>query len=82
MKNKEAVDVTINNVPFDSTKTYKVVTSDYLANGGDNLFFLAEAKQRQYVQLKLRDAILEYCKQLKAEGKLIDPKLDKRISNE
>lgn len=82
MKDNKAFDVVINNAPFDSLKTYKVVTSDYLANGGDNLFFLAAAKQRQYVQLKLRDAILQYCEQLKAEGKIIDPKLDNRISHE
>ncbi len=82
MKNREVFDVTINNVPFDSTKIYKIVTSDYLANGGDDLTFLAEIKEREYVQLKLRDAILEYCLQLKAEGKLIDPKLDYRIKYE
>jgi 2',3'-cyclic-nucleotide 2'-phosphodiesterase (5'-nucleotidase family) len=79
IKNKEAEEVTINNVPFDSTKTYKAVTSDYLANGGDNLLFLAEIKQRDYVNLKIRDAMIEYIQQLTKDGKMISPKLDGRI---
>lgn len=82
IKNKEAFDVTINNAPFDSSKIYKIVTSDYLANGGDNLSFLAEIKQREYVNLKLRDAMIEYIQQLTKDGKMIDPKLDGRITNE
>ena len=82
IKNKEAADAMINNVPFDSTKTYKAVTSDYLANGGDDLAFLADIKQREYVNLKIRDAIIEHILQLTKDGKMIDPKLDGRISNE
>jgi 2',3'-cyclic-nucleotide 2'-phosphodiesterase (5'-nucleotidase family) len=82
IKDKEAKEVLIGKAPFDSTKTYKVVTSDYLANGGDNLSFLAEIKQREYVNLKIRDAMIEFIQQLTSEGKIIDPKLDGRISNE
>lgn len=82
IKQNHASDVMINDQPFDSTKVYKVVTSDYLANGGDDLSFLAEIKERNYVSLKLRDAIIEYCLRLTKEGKIIDPKLDGRISNE
>lgn len=82
IKNKIAEQVIINNAPFDTNKTYKVVTSDYLANGGDDLSFLAIIKERQYVQLKVRDAMLEYCERLKSDGKLIDPKLDNRIKYE
>lgn len=82
IKNKEASDIMINNAPFDTTKIYKAVTSDYLANGGDNLSFLAENNQREYVNLKIRDAMIEYIQQLTKDGKMIDPKLDGRISNE
>jgi len=82
IKNKEAAEVMINNAPFDSTKIYKAVTSDYLANGGDNLLFLAEIKQREYVNLKIRDAMIEYIQQLTKDGKIIDPKIDGRITVE
>lgn len=81
IKNNQPKDILINNIPFDSTKIYKAVTSDYLANGGDNLFFLAEAK-KEYAGLKIRDAILEHCLKLNKLGKLIESKLDKRISYE
>ena len=81
IKENQPVDVLINNIPFDSTKIYKAVTSDYLANGGDNLFFLSETK-KEYVGLKLRDAILEHCMKLNKQSKLIESKLDKRISYE
>ena len=59
-----------------------MVTSHYLANGGDNLSFLADIKQREYVNLKIRDAMIEYIQQLTKDGKMIDPKLDGRISND
>lgn len=81
IKEKLAKEVLINHTPFDSTKLYKAITSDYLANGGDNLAFLTEAK-KEYVGLKIRDAIIEHCRKLNSQGKIIDPKLDKRISNE
>ncbi|MFI5220656.1 MAG: 5'-nucleotidase C-terminal domain-containing protein [Bacteroidia bacterium] len=81
IKEKAAAGVMINNIPFDSTKIYKAVTSDYLANGGDNLFFLAEAK-KEYVGLKIRDAIIEYCMKENKQGKLLDSKLDNRIEYE
>lgn len=81
IKEMKATEVLINNVPFDSNRTYQVVTSDYLANGGDNLLFLTEAK-KEYAGLKIRDAIIEHCQKLNEQGKVIDPKLDQRISNE
>ncbi len=46
---------------FDSTKTYRIVTSDYLANGGDKFFFLQDKNvKRTDLNIKLRDAILAY----------------------
>ena len=33
--NKKAIDITINGETFDSNKEYVVLTSDYMANGGD-----------------------------------------------
>jgi 2',3'-cyclic-nucleotide 2'-phosphodiesterase (5'-nucleotidase family) len=54
-------DVYIGNQKFDSTKTYRVVTSDYLANGGDNMFFLSDASvKRTTTGIKIRDFLLQY----------------------
>jgi 2',3'-cyclic-nucleotide 2'-phosphodiesterase (5'-nucleotidase family) len=45
-------------------KTYRVATSDYIANGGDRCDFLIGLKQ-QNTGLLLRDALLQYLKQTK-----------------
>ncbi len=80
IKNKEAVNIFINNEAFDSTKTYKAVTSDYLANGGDQLFFLANIKERESVNLKVRDAIIQYLLEKRKVNESIAVKKDQRIS--
>ncbi|MBK7667364.1 MAG: 5'-nucleotidase C-terminal domain-containing protein [Sphingobacteriaceae bacterium] len=40
LKDKQAENITVYSSPFDINKTYKVVTTDYLAMGGDNCHFL------------------------------------------
>jgi 2',3'-cyclic-nucleotide 2'-phosphodiesterase (5'-nucleotidase family) len=79
IREKMPVDIMINGQPFDSTKSYKAVTSDYLANGGDQYFFLADLK-REYLNLKIRDVMIQYFQQKSKEGKAITASLDKRIS--
>lgn len=81
IKDKEAVNIFINNEVFDSTKTYKAATSDYLANGGDQLFFLANVKERESINLKVRDAIIQYLKQKSKADEHIVVKKDQRISH-
>jgi 2',3'-cyclic-nucleotide 2'-phosphodiesterase (5'-nucleotidase family) len=81
IRNKEAVNILINNQALDTTGTYKVVTSDYLANGGDQLFFLANIKERESLNLKVRDAILQYMKGKSKADEHIIVKKDQRISH-
>lgn len=78
IKNHEAVNITINNLPLDITKTYKALTSDYLANGGDSFDFLVGIP-RENVNLKLRDALIQYLRVTNKEGKKISVNLDGRI---
>jgi 5'-nucleotidase len=40
----------------------KIATSDYLANGGDQMFFFADSLQMIKTGLKIRDALLLECK--------------------
>ena len=58
-------------------ETYKirVLTSDYLANGGDKMSFFNNKNQLK-VGLKIRDAIINYCK----SEQTISSKLDGRIT--
>jgi len=73
-------EVYIGNTAYDSNKTYKVVTSDYLANGGDVMTMFGGAVKTEPVGIKVRDAIIMY---LEASGKkqiLISAHTDGRIS--
>jgi 2',3'-cyclic-nucleotide 2'-phosphodiesterase (5'-nucleotidase family) len=79
IKEKQPLDIKVNGEPFDSTKSYKAVTSDYLANGGDQYFFLTDAK-KEYVNLKIRDAMISYLQGENKKGNVITASLDKRIS--
>ncbi len=79
MNGKAAADITVNGKPFDQTKDYWVVTSDYLANGGDNYTFFKTAKERKAMNVLLRDVIVNYCTDMTAQGKTLKPYLDGRI---
>ena len=60
LNDSSASDVLINGKPFDINKTYRVATSDYIANGGDKAtMFAGKTINTNY---KLRDAIIEYIK--------------------
>tara|TARA_B100000427_G_scaffold230636_1_gene193793 strand:- start:546 stop:1256 length:711 start_codon:yes stop_codon:yes gene_type:complete len=62
-------------VDFENGEKVKVLTSDYLANGGDSMVFFKGKKQHK-VGIKLRDAIIEYCE----KKDTIDVQLDNRIT--
>jgi 2',3'-cyclic-nucleotide 2'-phosphodiesterase (5'-nucleotidase family) len=50
---------TIGGKAFEESVSYKILTSDYLANGGDNMSFLV-GSPRKLLNIKLRDAMIEY----------------------
>ncbi|RXP52278.1 UDP-sugar hydrolase [Lutibacter sp. HS1-25] len=50
----------INNIPFDKSKTYFVLTSDYLQNGGDSMNFFKNPINLTKLDYKLRNAIIDY----------------------
>ena len=62
-------------VNFEKGDKVRVLTSDYLANGGDAMSFFQEKKQFK-VGIKLRDAIIDYC----SKTDTIDITLDDRIT--
>lgn len=57
----KAVNVLINNQPFDVTKTYLVATTDFIANGGDGATMFTQGV-RFSTNYKLRDALIDYVK--------------------
>lgn len=65
----------INGKPFDDTKNYTVVTSDYLQNGGSRMNFFKNPKKLVKLDYKVRDAIIDY---LEKED-TVHVKIDNRI---
>lgn len=64
----------------DTQSLYTVVTSDYLANGGDNMSFFSEAVNTRPLGYKLRDCILDYIVSEQQAGRHIVSALDGRIT--
>ncbi|MBL4624664.1 MAG: 5'-nucleotidase C-terminal domain-containing protein [Flavobacteriales bacterium] len=80
IQGKESKNIKIGGKYFDVSNTYKVITSDYLANGGDNMTFFSENLKTESVGIKLRDAIIKYVVEENAAGRNITSSLDKRIT--
>ena len=59
---------------FNKGNKIRVLTSDYLANGGDKMWFFKDKEQIK-VGIKLRDAIIDHC----SKSDTISSKLDNRL---
>ena len=80
IKDKKPENIIINGKPFDETKDYWVLTSDYIASGGDDAVGFATPISKKNLGLLIRDALLKEVKEIQAEGKRINAKLDGRIT--
>ncbi|MBX0334591.1 5'-nucleotidase C-terminal domain-containing protein [Pontibacter sp. HSC-14F20] len=78
--NGKAQDIKIKGQPLDLNKTYTLVTSDYLAGGGDKLDMLKNPIQYEKLGLLLRDAIHQHIQQLTAAGKQVTVPAEKRVT--
>ncbi|MCS7077807.1 MAG: 5'-nucleotidase C-terminal domain-containing protein [Bacteroidia bacterium] len=78
-KDKKSTQVKINGEVVEEHKTYRVVTSDYIANGGDNLKFLLKAVKRENTGILFRDMILNY---IKKQNTPLSARIDDRIIKE
>lgn len=65
--------------PLDDLQEYTIVTSDYLAGGGDDAVFFTKPLRYKNTQVKLRDAIISYCEYLTKNNQHIIPYSDERI---
>jgi 2',3'-cyclic-nucleotide 2'-phosphodiesterase (5'-nucleotidase family) len=79
IRDNRAYDVTIGGQPFDITKTYYLLTYDYLADGGDELECLRNPLERREINQKVREALFENINDLARQGKKITAQLDGRI---
>ncbi|MCE3258484.1 MAG: 5-Nucleotidase domain protein [Bacteroidetes bacterium] len=79
IKDKQAVSVLVGGKPVNASENYVVLTSDYLANGGDSFTFLANPVYKKSSGLKIRDAMIHYCDDLTKSGKPIKSEKDGRL---
>lgn len=79
---KNTVLASVNGQPFDINRDYVILTSDYLAGGGDQYEFLKNRKAYYQTGLLVRDAIINYCREAANSGKKISAQLDNRIRHE
>jgi 2',3'-cyclic-nucleotide 2'-phosphodiesterase (5'-nucleotidase family) len=82
IKAGKPADVMINGKSFDRTKNYRVLTSDYIAGGGDGISSFKKPVSSKVLGLKIRDALISYIKASKGNGKKISSKLDGRMTND
>ena len=69
----------LSGIPIDSNKSYLLLTSDYLVNGGDNFSFGKTKLNSEKLHVLIRDAIIHYCIHLKYTGKKAKPYTDVRL---
>lgn len=79
IRDGKPVDIYIGGVPFDMSQHYKVITSDYLAHGGDKMQFFKDPIKWEDAGVKIRDAIEEYMVSEKEEGRKLTAAKDQRI---
>lgn len=82
LKADEYTSVSFGGTPFDENDTYFIITSDYIANGGDKIPGLDQNLMYLHTRVLIRDAIIDYFKMLSNSARTANPKLDGRISYE
>jgi 2',3'-cyclic-nucleotide 2'-phosphodiesterase (5'-nucleotidase family) len=77
--NDEILETKIGGKNIEENKNYKILTSDYIANGGDKFDFLMNPIEYKLCNIKIRDAIISYCIKLTEQQKQIIPYTDERF---
>jgi 2',3'-cyclic-nucleotide 2'-phosphodiesterase (5'-nucleotidase family) len=78
--NRSISSLTIQGKPFDVSKEYWVLTSDYLANGGDKADALKDPLEVKDFNKLIRDVLIETLAAMDTEGAHLVPITDGRIS--
>lgn len=73
-----AQNITINGEALDQNRSYTVVLSDYIANGGSGCSFLQDVPH-EALNIYYRDAMIEEAIRTATEGSKMDPKIEGRV---
>lgn len=79
IKENHPKNILINGQAFESNRNYKVLTTDYLARGGDKMYFFNDPITYELVGIKLRDAMIEYFEKMAAQNKTINANIEGRV---
>src|SRR5690606_30523233 len=82
IRDGKARDIQLGGQPLDPPKTYRQLTYDYLANGGDNIRGLNHPVNRINLGQKVREALIAYIQQYTQDGKQLTTQLDGRITRD
>jgi 2',3'-cyclic-nucleotide 2'-phosphodiesterase (5'-nucleotidase family) len=63
-KNNTAKNILIQGKPIEKEKIYYIGTNDYLANGGDKMYFFKKGIQKYILDYKLRNILIDYFKEV------------------
>ncbi|MFW5793215.1 MAG: 5'-nucleotidase C-terminal domain-containing protein [Bacteroidota bacterium] len=72
-------EILIDGEQIDTSRNYKVLTSDYLAYGGDDMTFFLDPLNIELIGKRIRDAIILHMERVNEKGKKISSQLDQRI---
>lgn len=79
IRDKKPIDIQVQGKNIENDKIYKVVTYDYLANGGDNLDLFTHALKRTDYPQKVRESLMDYISGFTKNGQKINMQLDGRV---
>jgi 2',3'-cyclic-nucleotide 2'-phosphodiesterase (5'-nucleotidase family) len=79
IKDEAPEEILISGNPIDINRNYKIITSDYLAGGGDKMFFFNNPIKYEKLNLMMRDAIINYFTEMGKLNKELVVKYDNRI---
>ena len=79
IRENKPYNIKINGKPLDTGRNYTLVMSDYLAYGGDDLSFLKEAVKVEPAGILVREALIKHIRELAAQNKPIEARVDGRM---
>lgn len=79
VKNRKLTKCHVGGEPIDPEKIYKFITIDFLLDGGDYMNFKDFAKDIQFTEVLIRNAAIEYIRDLNSQGVILNNEGDKRI---
>lgn len=78
IKDRRATEITIGGAPIDDAATYRIVLSDYLAEGGGDCHFLKEFPYEN-LNMYYRDALVQYTMAQQAGGRSLSSVIEGRV---